>query len=235
MQIDRIRKIIRTRTTDSRQTDKTLGPVITTLCSKFDGNCLLLHKRMDGRALPITLSPPLHGQYIFHKYFYESSFCNAFITTVEPCLTNTLLRRAPHLNERFWSVPNIFPIKSYVKTPLLTNNPALPAERTAVCPPEVFVREVFLPARVMLPNLSCQNAITLDSVIVSSDRPRYFDDLLTEGETCQAQGTAATSKKSSVIALFPALPHRGSTNSLLHVDLLVHFDVAATPVRPLFQ
>ncbi len=37
------RVIIRTRPTDNRQTYKTLGPVMTILCSKFDGNCTLMH------------------------------------------------------------------------------------------------------------------------------------------------------------------------------------------------
>ncbi len=63
--------------------------------------------------------------------------------TVEPRLTNTLVKRTPLLNERFWPVPNIFPVKSCLKTPPWADNLALPAERTAVCPPKVFVCEVF--------------------------------------------------------------------------------------------
>ena len=67
-----------------------------------------------------------------------------FVTyTVEPRLTNTLVRRTPHLNEQFWSVPDIFPVKSCLKTSPWANNLALPAERTAVCPPKVSVSEVF--------------------------------------------------------------------------------------------
>ncbi len=65
------------------------------------------------------------------------------VNTVEPRLTNTLLRRTPHLNERFWSVPDIFPVKSCLKTSPWANNLALPVERTAVCPPNVSVSEVF--------------------------------------------------------------------------------------------
>ncbi len=64
-------------------------------------------------------------------------------STVEPRLTNTLLRRTPHLDEQFWPVPNIFSVKSCLKTPLWANNLALPVERTAVCPPKVSVCEVF--------------------------------------------------------------------------------------------
>ncbi len=62
--------------------------------------------------------------------------------TVEPRLTNTLVRRTPPLNERFWPVPTDFPVKSCLKTPPWTNNLAFPVERTAVCPPKVSVREV---------------------------------------------------------------------------------------------
>ncbi len=63
--------------------------------------------------------------------------------TVEPRLTNTLLKRTPLSSERFWPVPNNFLVKSYLKTPLWANNLALPVQRTAVCPPKVFVCEVF--------------------------------------------------------------------------------------------
>ncbi len=63
--------------------------------------------------------------------------------TVGPRLTNTLAGRTPLLNERFWPVPSIFSVKSCLKTPPLTNNPALPAQRTADCPPKVSVSEVF--------------------------------------------------------------------------------------------
>ncbi len=33
------------------------------------------------------------------------------LSTVEPRLTNTLVRRTPHLYERFWPVPNFFSVK----------------------------------------------------------------------------------------------------------------------------
>ena len=63
-----------------------------------------------------------------------------------------------------WTIlagPKHFPYQILYKTPVWTNNPALPAQRTAVCPPKVSVSEVFY--LFMLLNLSCQNAITLDS------------------------------------------------------------------------
>ena len=46
--------------------------------------------------------------------------------TVEPRLTNTLVRRTPRLNERFCPVPIIFPVKltALLGTPLQTNNPS---------------------------------------------------------------------------------------------------------------
>ncbi len=63
--------------------------------------------------------------------------------TVEPRLTNTLVGRTPLFSEQFWPVPNILPVKSCLKTPPLADNLALPAQRTAVCPPKVSVGEVF--------------------------------------------------------------------------------------------
>ncbi len=58
--IDRIRTIIRTRPTDYRQTDKTLGPVMTSLCSKIDGNCPLLpiiYRPLRTKHSTLTLTP----------------------------------------------------------------------------------------------------------------------------------------------------------------------------------
>ena len=46
-----------------------------------------------------------------------------FQTTVEPRLTNTLVRRTPLFNEQFWPVPNIFPIQSFIETPEQANTP----------------------------------------------------------------------------------------------------------------
>ena len=92
------------------------------------------------------LFPEIHGQLIVTALNIEKSQLRGKSNnegTVEPRLTNTLLKRTPHLNERFWPVPNIFPVKSSLKTPLWANNPALPAQRTAVCPPKVSVCEVF--------------------------------------------------------------------------------------------
>ena len=59
-----------------------------------------------------------------------------FTDTVEPRLTNTLLKRTPLLNELFWPVPNIFLINSCLKTSPWANNLVLPVQRTAVCPPK---------------------------------------------------------------------------------------------------
>ena len=70
--------------------------------------------------------------------------------TVEPRLTDTLLKRTPLSNERLWPVPTISPYKSCLKTPPWANNPGFPVERTLVCPPKVFVSEVFFTWRLVL-------------------------------------------------------------------------------------
>ena len=68
---------------------------------------------------------------------------NAIANTVEPRLTNTLLRQTPNFKEQFGPVPNIFSVKSCLKTPLWANSLALPVGRTTGCPPKVFASEVF--------------------------------------------------------------------------------------------
>ena len=75
------------------------------------------------------------------RHYFQNTQGN--INTVEPRLANTLVRRTPLFSERFWSVPNILSVKSCLKTPPWANNLGLPAQRTAVCPPKVSVREVF--------------------------------------------------------------------------------------------
>ena len=70
---------------------------------------------------------------------------NQGLNTVEPRLTNTLLRRTPHFNERFWPVPNILTVKSCLKTSPGANNLALPVQRTDFCPPNVSAHGVMAP------------------------------------------------------------------------------------------
>ena len=65
-----------------------------------------------------------------------------FPSTVEPRLTNTLVKRTPLLNEQFWPVPNIFSVNSCLKTSPWANNLAIPVQRTILCLPNLSAHGV---------------------------------------------------------------------------------------------